>query len=395
MQLTENTQDQLMSGGEPNKYKNMKDVVSSSSFGFPKEGDFIEGEIISANKNSVLVDLGSLGTGIVYPSEFYNTTSHKDLKPGNKVSAVLLDIENEDGFRELSLRQAQMNNAWQDIKEKKENEEVVLTKIININKGGLIIEINGIQGFLPLSQLNSEHYPKVEGGDTSKIVQILQKYRNQEFNVKILDFDENESKLIVSEKNILDEKLKEKMEKFSIGDIVTGTVTDVTDFGAFVKIDDDIEGLIHISEIDWKIIDDPRDVLKVGQEVEAKIATIDGMKISLSMKALKPDPWVGIDKKYQAGQSVTSEVVKITNYGVLVKLEEDLIGLILNSEFNNKRADEVVEVGKPYPMAIVSLDPEDHKMLLTFGEKIKEEKVEVEEIKTEDEKGKSDEKIEE
>lgn len=350
--------------------RGMKEILASVEVDLPQIGQVIKGNIISISKSSVLIDLGALGTGIVYPGEFYESTSaQKDLKVGINISAILLDIENEDGFRELSLRQAQMTSAWQDIKEKKENGEIITTKIMNINKGGLIIEMNGIQGFLPLSQLNPDHYPKVDGGDTTKIVQVLQKYRNQDFQVKILDFNEAENRLIVSEKIILNDRLKEEINKFKVGDIVDGEITDVTDFGAFVKLNEAVEGLVHISEIDWKLIDDPREILTVGQKIKAKIANIESNKISLSIKALKPDPWIDVDKKFQVGQALQGEVVKITNYGVLVKIAEDLIGLILKTEFGEKRAEEVLEIGKSYPMAIVSILPTEHKLLLTLERK--------------------------
>jgi small subunit ribosomal protein S1 len=166
----------------------MKDVLASSDLSLPKVGEVVQGTIISAGSNSILIDLGPIGTGIVYPGQFYdNPTLQKELKPGQTISAIMLDVEDEEqlGYRELSLKQAQQTTAWEDIRERKEKGEIISTKISNINKGGLIVEVNGIQGFLPLSQLSSEHYPKVEGGDTTKIVQILQKYKNEEFKVKI------------------------------------------------------------------------------------------------------------------------------------------------------------------------------------------------------------------
>ena len=133
----------------------MKDLLSREEFFLPKPGTLINGEIISVSKGSVFIDLGSIGMGIVYPGEFYdNTDRMKTLKAGDKVSTMLLELENDDGYRELSLKAAQMTTAWQDIKEKKDKGEVVTTRIININKGGLIVEVSGVQGFLPLSQLS-------------------------------------------------------------------------------------------------------------------------------------------------------------------------------------------------------------------------------------------------
>src|SRR3989338_4885525 len=202
-------------GAEP---FSMKDILAGANFDLPKAGTIVQGEVLSVGKNAVMLDLGSLGTAIVYPWEFYdNTTLQKALKSGDTVSAVLLGLEDEEnmGYRELSLKRAQMTTAWEDIRQKKESGEVIGTKIININKGGLIVELNGIQGFLPLSQLSAEHYPKVEGGDTTKIVQTLQKYRNQDFQVKILDFSEEENRLIVSEKAVGEANVQEELAKFA------------------------------------------------------------------------------------------------------------------------------------------------------------------------------------
>ncbi|MDP2933143.1 MAG: S1 RNA-binding domain-containing protein [bacterium] len=384
----------------------MKDLLAKSEFDLPKVGQVLTGDIISISKNSVLVDLGALGTGIVYPGEFYdNPNLQKALKTGQEISAILLDLENDEGYRELSLKQAQMTTAWQDIKDKKENGEIIDTKVVNINKGGLIVEINGIQGFLPLSQLLAEHYPKVEGGDTAKIVQTLQKLRNQDIKVKIIDFSEGENKLIVSERAITDTQLKEEIAKLKIGDVVDAEITDVTDFGAFATITvpgdprpsavadgelglppvsnsapvpeeglnqqrsrGKIEGLIHISEIDWKLIENPRDFLQTGQVVKAKIVNIEGNKVSLSLKALKPDPWEKIEEKYTVGQTINGDIAKITSYGILVQLDEEIYGLVPVSEFGEKKPGDSLKVGDKLNVAIVSIDPKEHKLLLTLQE---------------------------
>ncbi|MBI2669840.1 MAG: S1 RNA-binding domain-containing protein [Candidatus Yanofskybacteria bacterium] len=374
----------------------MKDLLAKSGFDLPKIGQVVTGEIISIGKNAVMVDLGSLGTGIVYPGEFYDRPDmQKALKAGQQISAILLDIENEDGYRELSLKRAQMTTAWEDIRRKKESGEVITTKIININKGGLIVEIDGIQGFLPLSQLTPEHYPKVEGGDTTKIVQALQKLRNQEIQIKILDFSEDENRLIVSEKAIDDAQLKEELTKFNVGDIVEAEITDVTDFGAFATLAQPptekdelkqpelapaetqpvtsyqlpvtrIEGLIHISEIDWKLVENPRDYLQTGQRVQAKIIGIDDNKVSLSLKALKPNPWEKIEEKYQVGQILDREIAKINNYGVAVKLDDEVSGFLPASEFSESKIPDSLKIGDKLNVAIVSIDTKEHKIMLTL-----------------------------
>ncbi len=361
----ETTQINALPAQDPLDLDSMKDILAKYELGLPKRGDVLVGEVISANKNSILVDLDSLGTGIIYPSEFYdNPNLHKSLKSGDKISVVLLELENDEGYRELSLRQAQLTTAWDDIKEKKEKGEVIPTTILNINKGGLIVEVNGIQGFLPLSQLAPEHYPKIDGGDTTKIVQTLQKFRGQIFNVKILDFSEEENRLIVSEKAIMSDKLKEEIAKFKVGDIVEGTVNDITDFGAFVKITENLEGLVHISEIDWKIVENPRDYMKVDDKINAKIVSIDNDRISLSLKALKEDPWEKVEEQFKVGQTVEGEIVRVTSYGLLVKVNDQIMGLIPATEVGNKK-DWSPKTGEKVNVAIVSIEPKEHKMLLT------------------------------
>lgn len=345
----------------------MKDLLAKEEFYLPKPGTILQGQIINVSKNNVIVDLGSAGTGIVYPGEFYdNPERMKALKPGDTVSAILVELENEDGYRELSLKSAQMTTAWQDIKEKMDKDEVVDTTVLNINKGGLIVEISGVQGFLPLSQLSPEHYPKVEGGDTTKIVQALQKLKGQELNVKIIDFSESESKLIVSEKAILEDLAKEELKKMNVGDVVEGEITEVTDFGAFVKLSDNLDALIHSSEIDWKFIEDPREVLHIGDKIKAKIINLDGGRVALSLKALKPDPWETAEEKFQVGQKIKGTVIKARSGGAFVELTESIIGFLPAAELGDKKLEETLEVGKEYAFAIVSIDAKDHKIVLTL-----------------------------
>jgi len=347
--------------------KTMKDLLSKEEFFLPKPGSLLNGEVISVSRGNVFIDLGSIGMGIVYPGEFYdNPDRMKTLKPGDSVSAMLLELENDEGYRELSLKAAQMTTAWQDIKEKKEKGEVITTRIVNINKGGLIVEVSGVQGFLPLSQLSAEHYPKVEGGDTTKIVQALQKFKGQDFQVKVLDFNEAENKLIVSEKAIQEEVAKEEMAKLKVGDIVDGDITEVTDFGAFVKLSDMLDGLIHSSEIDWKFIEDPREILTPGDKVKAKIVSLEGGRISLSLKALKDDPWLKIETLYQPEQTVRGKVTKVRNNGAFVELPGEIIAFLPSSEPNEQIPAQALEVGKEYDFTITSIDIKDHKMVLSL-----------------------------
>ncbi len=350
--------------------KSMKDLLSKEEFFLPKPGNIITGVVITASKANVVVDLGPIGIGIVYPGEFYdNPDRMKTLKTGDQVSAMLIELENEEGYRELSLRAAQVTTAWQDIKEKKDNGEVISVPIVNINKGGLIVEMSGIQGFLPLSQLSSEHYPKVDGGDTTKIVQALQKFKGQLFKVKVLDFNEAENKLIVSERAIQEEASKEELAKLQVGQSVSGIITEVTDFGAFVKLSDTLDGLIHSSEIDWRFIENPREILHPGDEVTAKIISLEGGRVSLSLKALKDDPWLNIDAKYQVGQKVRGKISKVRNSGAFVELSGDIVGFIPLAELGGQAPQDALTAGQEYDMAIIYIDAKDHKLTLTIEKK--------------------------
>jgi small subunit ribosomal protein S1 len=346
----------------------MKDLLMKEEFFLPKPGSILSGIVINVSKANVIVDLGPVGIGIVYPGEFYdNPDRMKTLKVGDTVSAMLIELENDEGYRELSLKAAQITTAWQDIKEKKESGEIINTQIVNINKGGLIVEVSGVQGFLPLSQLSAEHYPKVDGGDTTKIVQALQKFKGQLFKVKVLDFNEAENKLIVSERAIQEEAAKEELSKLAVGDVVDGTITEVTDFGAFVKLSDTLDGLIHSSEIDWKFIDDPHEILHIGEQVSAKIISLDGGRVSLSLKALKDDPWLNIDSMYQVGQKVKGKISKIRNSGAFVELSGNIIGFIPLAELGGQTPQEALVTGQEYDMAILNIDAKDHKLTLTLN----------------------------
>ncbi|MCC6404805.1 MAG: 30S ribosomal protein S1 [Candidatus Yanofskybacteria bacterium] len=350
--------------------KTMKDLLAKEEFQLPRAGQILTGRVISVSKSNVMLDLGSAGIGIVYPGQFYDNPDRvRALQPGEEVSAVLLELENEDGYRELSLKAAQLTTAWQRIKELRDTSSVLTTIIQNINKGGLIVQVEGVQGFLPLSQLSSEHYPKVEGGDTTKIVQALQKFKGQAFKVKVLDYNEQEGKLIVSERAIQEEAAKGELAKLAVGETVEGTVTEVTDFGAFVRLSENLDGLIHSSEIDWKFVEDPRQILHSGDTVTAKVISLDGGRVALSLKALRPDPWLTVDQTFSVGQKVEGTVIKVRSNGAFVQLNDDIVGLLPTAEFGGRPAADVVTIGTSYPFAIVSIDAKDHKLILTLDQK--------------------------
>ncbi len=377
-----------------------KTLVNEFSPVFPKVGDTVKGTVIATGRNEVRLNLPGLNVGVVRGRELYKESKeYSNLKPGDEVEAVVLDLENENGEIELSFRQAGHKKAWEKLKKLKEDGVVVKAKIIDANKGGLMVRVDHITGFLPVSQLIPEHYPRVQGGDKNKILERLKSYINQEFEVKVLDVEESEEKLILSEKAAWEERQQSIISKYKVGDVIDGVVTAVTDFGVFVEFGENLEGLVHISEIAWQRIDDPRDLVSVGQKIKAQIIKIEDSKIFLSMKSLVEDPWKNIHKKYKVGDIVEGKVLKVNPFGLFVELDEDIHGLAHISELSDKEVvdpNEIAKVGDVFKFKILSIEPEDHRLGLSMKavkenqknkkqEKDQAKKLETEEVKTEKE----------
>ncbi len=350
-----------------------------------KPGEVVAGKILSVGKNEVYVDIEGYGLGVVRGRELYDDEATlSSLKPGDEVFASVVDIENKDGNIELSFRQAGQERVWSTLQEKMQTKEIVRTKILEANKGGLMVEINNVMGFLPVSQLSTEHYPRVEDGDKNKILSVLNQFVGQMFDVQIITADQNEEKLIVSEKAVYEKELQDRISKLKIGDVVTGTVSGIVDFGVFVKFGD-LEGLVHISELAWQRIEHPKDIVKVGQEVKAVVIGLDKGRISLSMKQLEKDPWQDSVKKYQIGQVVKGKVSKIMPFGVFVELDDQIQGLAHLMELSHeevKSAEDVLKVGDEKEFKIISIEPQEHRLGLSIKaltekpEEKKEEKAE-------------------
>lgn len=356
----------------------MGKLLAQNPVQIPKVGDVLEGKVLDIASNQLLLDLGPLGTGVVLGKEIKDgMKSLSKLKKGDTISATLIDLENEDGQIELSVREASYEKSWEDLESKRDTMESVETKVLDANKGGLMIELNGITGFLPVSQLSNEHYPRVEDGDKNKILTLLKKLVGQEITVRVLDVDRASEKLIVSEKAAVSEKERAVVSQLSVGDVVEGEISGVVDFGAFIKFlppakkdstndADKLEGLVHISELAWQLIDDPREIIKTGDKVQAKIIGIDDTRISLSMKALKSDPWTEVNEKYHVGDVVSGKVDKINPFGAFVYLDENIHGLAHVSEFRevypDQKMEEVLKSGESYEWKVLSIEPKEHRM---------------------------------
>ena len=338
----------------------------------PRTGEVVEGKVVGIGKSALYLDLGAFGTGIIYGKEFKEAKNAlKDLNIGDKVSAKVINLETEEGFVDLSLRKANQEMAWEKVKEKKEKSESIKVSISEVNKGGLLTELFDIPAFLPVSQLSPANYPRVEDGDPGKILKELQKFVGQEIEVKILDISQKENKLILSEKAKAAEEIKDILEKYKVGDIVDGEVTGISNFGVFIKFGkdkDNLEGLIHISELDWKLIEDPSEIVKVDQKVKVKIINIEKNRVFLSLKALKKDPWKDVEKKYKKGDIIKAKVIKFKPFGALVQVTSNIQGLIHISEFSSQgKMEEALKIGEKYDFEISLINPAEHKIVLKLA----------------------------
>lgn len=337
----------------------------------PMVGDLVEGPVIAIEKSSVYVDLAPFGTGIIYGREFIIARDViKKVNVGDVIAAKIVDNSHKESYYELSLKEARQALIWNEaeiaIKEKK----VLDLPVKEANKGGLLIEWQGIVGFLPASQLKAEHYPRITDGDKDKILDELKKLVGTRLNVAIITADPKEGKLIFSEKGSESKEKEKIVSKYETGEEVDGTVTGVVDFGVFVKLEEGLEGLVHISEIDWGLVDDPRNFVRVGQKIKAKIIEVKDGKISLSLKQLKPNPWIDAGKKYSKDMSVSGVIIKFNKHGALASIEEGVAGLVHVSEFGSEeKLRKTLELGKTYNFKIVLFDPKDQKMALTYVEK--------------------------
>lgn len=350
--------------------QDLKTLLADKTFlNIPKSGDVVKGRIISSAKNEVRIDINGYRTGVVRGRELTDPSSAEaEFKVGDDVEATVVELENEMGEVELSFRFAGHRKAWDQLQDLFRTGAAVQAKITEASKGGLIVKVGSVQGFLPVSQLSPDNYPRVAGGDKQKIHEKLKSFIGKTMEARVIDVNEGDEKLIVSEKAVWEEKQKNVISKYKVGDTVEGQVSALTDFGAFVKFDI-LEGLVHISEIAWQRIDHPSDILKVGDTVKAEIIGIEGSKVFLSMKKLMNDPWKTAASKYTVGQVVKGKVLKSNPFGFFVELDPDIHGLAHVSELGKKPNQDLSAIAKSgdiLDFMIVSLDPDQHRLGLSL-----------------------------
>ena len=337
----------------------------------PKVGDVVEGTVSAIGRARVFVDLSPFGTGIIYGREYMNARDIlRKVSVGDVIGGKVVDAGNEDGYIELSLKEARQALIWNEAEMAVKNQTVFSLMVKEANKGGLILEWQGIQGFLPASQLSTDNYPRVADGDKDKILSELMGLVGKFLSVIVITADQKENKLIFSEKSQQEKEHKEeKVSRYEVGDTLDGEVTGTVDFGVFVRVEDGLEGLVHISELDWGLVENPRTLYKVGDKVRVKVIEVKDDKISLSIKQLKENPWTTASNKYQKDQMVEGVVIKFNKHGALASIEEGVAGLVHISEFESEqKLKDTLSLGNVYKFKITLFEPQSQRMTLSYKE---------------------------
>lgn len=352
----------------------MDELLAQNEVKVLEVGDVVEGKVILSKKNEISVDLGNLGYGIILKKEL---NGNQTIEPGTKLTVSVVDPELDDGRMLLSTRKAVKDKGWDEIQRLYKSQEIVNITPYDANRGGLLVEIEGIRGFLPVSQLASIHYPRVSGADKDEILNKLNQLTKEVLRVRILDINKKENKLIVSEREAVKEDVQSKFADLKLGSTVEGVVTGIIDFGAFVNVGG-VEGLIHISEISWERVDDPKNYLKIGQKVVAKIIAIDKDRLSLSLKQITTDPWIEEIKQYKKGDVVEGKVTRITPFGAFVQLSPSIEALVHVSEMSddeNIDPEKIFQLNESKKFKVLEVDIENRKIALSLkNAKVKKEK---------------------
>lgn len=351
------------------KIQTMDQLLADNEVKCLSPNDVVDGTVISVKKHEVWLDIGVYGIGVIMRREM---GSSDELNVGNSMTVGVIDPEFEDGYALLSLRKAAKDRGWDELQRICDAGETIEVNAYDANRGGLLIELEGVRGFLPVSQLSADHYPRVSGADKDEILQKLNQLIKETLRVRIIDVNRADNKLIFSEKEALKDDMADRFSMLKVGDVVEGNITGVIDFGAFVNVDG-IEGLIHISEISWERVEDPRKYVSVGDKVTAKIISIDKDRLSLSLKQLIEDPWLKDVESISDGDSVEGTVTRITPFGAFVQITPAVEALVHVSELSG--GEEAVDPEKLFKLnekkkfTILEVDRDGRKIALSLSDK--------------------------
>lgn len=349
------------------------EILLQQELNLPAAGDIRKGWVIERRNNEILIDIGAKSEGIIPAKEVesLDAATLEELAIGNEVSVYVVDAEDQNGNIILSYVRAAQEKDWLVAQKLHEKQEAYRGVVIGHNKGGVLVKVGQLRGFVPNSQLDLDHFPQRQISPEQ-----LRKLMGKPITVKVLEVSRERSRLILSERAASRERREaqrtELLARIAPGDEFEGRVVNITDYGAFVDIGG-IEGLVHVSELSWKRVKDPSSILKVGNEVKVAVISVDQDKqrIALSMKRLEADPWTEIDDMYREGQLIEATITKLTKFGAFARLTDDyeLEGLIHISELAEEHVNHPRDVVKPEDVVtvrIIRVDSEQRQLGLSI-----------------------------
>jgi small subunit ribosomal protein S1 len=336
-----------------------------------KYGDVMDGVIMRIDRDEILVDIGSKSEGIVPAREFSNLTTEEkqDLSIGGTILVFVVQPENQEGQAVVSIDRARQEKSWRKLQEIYEANDVIEAEVTNYNKGGLLVNLDGVRGFVPASQVS-----EIRGGDDASKQADMARLIGTSLPLKVIEINRHRNRLILSERQAVQERrdvMKEKLiEELKEGEVRKGRVSSICDFGAFVDIGG-ADGLVHLSELSWSRVRHPSEILKVGQEIDVYVLGINSQekKIALSIKRTQAEPWSQVAAKYEVGQLVRGTVTQLANFGAFARIEDGIEGLIHVSELTDERIThpkQVVKEGDDLLLRIIRIDPQRRRMGLSL-----------------------------
>jgi small subunit ribosomal protein S1 len=341
---------------------------ASPEIKYPREGEVITGSIVKIEKKNILVNVNNQFTGLVISKEIWNTMDITTMNAGDVIEVMVLGDSVERGLLILSLKRANQIKSLTNLGAYFKGGETITVRPTEANKGWLLVDIDGLKWFIPVSQLTPINYPRVEGADPEKILEHLNGLIGKEFKVRVINVDEDGKKIIFSEKAAIEEGRTKALANLKEGDIVEWVVSGILTYGLFVTFDG-LEWLVHVSEIDWGHVTNPSKFAKVGQKIKVKVIGLDTQKISLSIKRLKDNPWDVLAKKYKLGDTITAPISRISQFGAFMELDGGIQGLVHLSEISHgvvKDIKDHIQVGEMVSVKIINFEPNEKRIGLSL-----------------------------
>ena len=343
-------------------------LAKSPEIKYPKINEIVAGTVIKVEKKNILVDLNGQFTGLVIGRELGNTVDLSLIEAGQPIDVMILGDNPERGLMILSLKRANQIKSLENLNNKFKSEEIITVRPSEANKWGLLVDIDGLKWFIPVSQLTPLHYPRVEWADPAKILEHLEGLLNEDFKVKVINVDEGGKKIIFSEKAAIQNDREKALKTLKEGDVVEWVVSGILSYGLFVTFDG-LEWLVHVSEIDWGHVNDPSKFAKVWMKVKVKVIGLDKEKISLSIKKLQENPWDVLSRTFKLGDVIKAPISRISQFGAFMSLDGGIQGLIHLSEISHgvvKNIKDFIKVGEEVEAKIINFEPKAKRIGLSL-----------------------------